>query len=107
MGPPTHFKTTYLTICISSVKYRTEEHSSYVLRSAYFDQRKVQFSLAAMIPLARQWVQIEGRAETYIVLAVDREKRLAFVVESRGHGFVEQIRFEALLPTESNTASGD
>jgi hypothetical protein len=51
-----------------------------------------------MIPVARQWVRIEGRAETYFVLAVDRDEEFAYVVESRGHGYVEQVGFEALMP---------
>lgn len=55
-----------------------------------------------MIPVARQWVRIDGRAETYFVLAVDRERDVAFVVESRGNGYVEQVRFEALQPVEAD-----
>ena len=54
-----------------------------------------------MIPVARQWVRIDGRAETFFVLAVDHDREVALVVESRGHGYVEQVRFRALMPAEA------
>ena len=52
-----------------------------------------------MIPAARDKVRIRGRSDEYFVLAVDRELECAYVVESRGHGYVEMVRLQTLVPT--------
>jgi len=50
------------------------------------------------IPAARERVRVEGRTEVYFVLAVDRDEQTAYVVDLRGHGYVEGVRFAAIAP---------
>ena len=52
------------------------------------------------VPAARERVHVEGRSQLYFVLAVDRPAGMAFLVDLRGPGYVEEICFTRLKPCQ-------
>jgi hypothetical protein len=50
------------------------------------------------VPAARERVHVEGRSQTYFVLTVDRATGVAYLVDLRGRGDVEEVPFAKLMP---------
>ena len=51
-----------------------------------------------MVPAAREKVRIQGRTDEYIVLAVDHDLEISYVIHHKGHGCVETVHLHALMP---------
>jgi hypothetical protein len=50
------------------------------------------------VPAARERVHVEGRSQSYFVLAVDRPSGVATLVDLRGPGYVDEVPFAKLMP---------
>lgn len=48
------------------------------------------------IPSPRERVVVQGRSHYYFVVATDPGRQIAYVVDLREHGYVEQVAFSAL-----------
>ncbi len=57
------------------------------------------------VPATRERVRIKGRSDEYLVLAVNREDQVAYIVEvQRDSGYVETVRFDRLERVQAERA---